>query len=90
MRRRIGIVAITVGLLGTLSSVAAPAVFADAFDTACASPTQTISADSTATLNLVSGDVVLISGGRFSGGVNAFPAGACSASGRRGRSRRRT
>ena len=82
MSRSIAVVAVTaVAVLVWLVSPG-PTV-ADSFDDACASPTQTIAADSSTAISLTPTSVVLISGGTFSGGLDAFPSGAvlCVAAG---------
>jgi uncharacterized repeat protein (TIGR01451 family) len=69
------LVALTVGIAPAQT---AAAVFADQ----CAAPTRTV-APTGASISVAAGETVLLSGGQFTGGVDALPAGAtlCVASG---------
>src|SRR5262245_37480922 len=67
------VAALGLGVAGL--AVTTPAAMADSFDDACSSPTTTIPASSSAPLSVGAADVVLISGGTFSGGIDAWAAG---------------
>lgn len=57
-----------------LSFTATPAALAD-FGTECGSPTRTLTGDRAATIAVAPGETLLLRDGRFTGGIDALPAG---------------
>ena len=80
--------ALVLGIAGLVGTT--PAALADSYDDACSAPTSTISGSSSAAISVGPSSVILITGGTFSGGVNAWDATGVVCVAAPGRSRRPT
>lgn len=72
-RGRAWTIATALAVASTTAVVVAPAPASADFASECSAPTRTLTGDRTASVQVAAGETVLLTGGTFSGGVDALP-----------------